>query len=146
MKIKNYTSGISVEKSVMLIEKTLVEVGATHIAKVYDNNKDLAGITFQIQTNGMPLVFRLPSKWKEYTKLLERKIKKPHRGTIERIREQSKRTAWKLLLEWVQIQVSMIQLQQAEIIEVFLPYAYDMNKDETFFDKLKGTQFKQLTQ
>ena len=60
------------------------------------------------------------------------------------ITEQAQRTSWKILYDWVQVQVSMIQLQQAEFIEVFLPYCYDREADKTFYEKLKGNGFKQL--
>jgi hypothetical protein len=38
----------------------------------------------------------------------------------------------------------MIAMEQAEALQVFLPYAYDSKKDETFFERLKGNGFKQL--
>jgi hypothetical protein len=31
-------------------------------------------------------------------------------------------------------------------MEVFLPYAYDMQNDQTFFQKMKGNGFKQLSE
>ena len=45
MKLKNYTSSIPPDRSVALIEKKLVEVGADHIAKSYEKGK-LCGIVF----------------------------------------------------------------------------------------------------
>ena len=51
MNIKNYTSSVPVERSVMLIEHQLSRAGAQTISKWYDENKDLAGISFQIVTN-----------------------------------------------------------------------------------------------
>lgn len=37
MKLKNYTSAVSPERSVALIEKTLAGIGATHILKIKEN-------------------------------------------------------------------------------------------------------------
>lgn len=145
MNIKNHTSSVPVEKSVMLIEHQLSCAGASTISKWYDENKDLAGISFQIMTNGVPVVFRLPSKWKECEKVFVRQISRPNETKLRNARQQAQRTAWKILFEWVQIQVSLIELQQAEVLEVFLPYAYDPAKDMTFFDRVKEGGFKMLT-
>lgn len=63
---------------------------------------------------------------------------------MNKVCEQAERTSWKLLHEWVHIQITMIAMEQAEALQVFLPYAYDSKKDETFFERLKGNGFKQL--
>lgn len=76
---------------------------------------------------------------------MEAEVKKPRRGTMNKVWEQAERTAWALLRDWVHIQLSMIQMQQAEAIQIFLPYAFDPQTEETFFEKLKGGGFKQLT-
>ena len=69
-------------------------------------------------------------------------IRKPHPGTRERVREQAERTAWKLLLDWVEVQVSMIVIGRREVIEVFLPYLYDFKKDQTLYQKLVLADFR----
>jgi hypothetical protein len=145
MAIKNYTSSVPVERSVMLIEHQLSRAGAQTISKWYDENKDLSGISFQIVAAGqIPMIFRLPAKWKECEKLFIREIRRPTPESTKRAKEQAQRTAFKILYDWVMIQVSLIELQQAEVIEVFLPYAYDPGTDKTFFEKLQSTGFKQL--
>jgi len=69
-------------------------------------------------------------------------IRKPRRETAEKIKDQAARTAWKILAEWAEIQVTLVHLQQAEAIEVFLPYAWDAGKDQTLFERLKEGKFK----
>lgn len=144
MSIKNYTSSVPVERSVMLIEHHLSRAGAATISKWYDENKDLAGISFQVVTNGISMIFRLPAKWKECEKVFVREIRRPTPDAKKRAKEQAQRTAWKILYEWVQIQVSLIELQQAEVLEVFLPYAYNPENDQTLFEQMRSTGFKQL--
>lgn len=146
MNIKNYTSTVSADRSVNLIEHRLIGVGATHIAKVYEGEpKRLKGITFQIPVNGIPLLFKLPAKTDLVFKVLWAEVRKPRPSTKQTIEEQAERTAWKILADWVDVQISMIKLEQAEFIEVFLPYSYDPKKDQTLFERFKENNFKQLT-
>ena len=44
MNLKNYTSSVSVVNSINKIEHRLVSAGATHIAKVYDDEKSAESI------------------------------------------------------------------------------------------------------
>ena len=143
MNIKNYTSGVPAEKSISQIEKILVEMGATSVNKQYEGKK-IVSITFLIIVNGNTIPFRLPAKASEVYDVLRGEIKRPRGNTLEKLYEQSERTAWKLVYEWVQIQMSMIKLKQADFIEVFLPYVYDYAQNKTFYQSIKDGGFKQL--
>jgi hypothetical protein len=50
-----------------------------------------------------------------------------------------------LLYDSVSVQISLIMIDQVEVVEVFLPYYYDPAKDQTLFERLKAGGFKQLT-
>ena len=107
------------------IEHRLVSAGATHIAKVYDDEKNVKGITFQIPVNDKSLIFKLPAKSESVFNVLWGGVRRPRPETKENIQQQAARTAWKLLSEWVDIQISLIKIQQVELLEVFLPYCWD---------------------
>ena len=143
IKLKNYTSSMPSEKSIMLIEKKLVEIGASHIAKSYEDSR-LSGIMFQIQNKDRPLTFKLPANIGVVTEMMLSEIRRPRQNTKRRIEEQAERTAWRLVLDWVEVQVSMILIGRREITEVFLPYLYDFKKDETLYQKLVSSNFKML--
>ena len=149
MNLKNYTSSVPVERSIMLIEKLLIDAGAVNINKAIDpQTKEIIGVVFQIMVNNNPIVFKLPSKVDQCFKMMWKNVspRSAHRDSVKQnIFEQAKRTAWKLLFDWVSIQVSMIQIQQVEMLEVFLPYAYDVRKEQTYFEKMKENNFKMLT-
>lgn len=142
--IKNYTSTVPASRSVQHIEEKLVSHGAMNILKLYEN-KSLVGIAFILDINGKQTPFRLPVHIDEIEKQLRSKIKSPRPGTLQHIKEQAERTGWKLLADWVDIQISYVELQQVQFLEVFLSYVYDPTKKETFFEKLKQTGFQQLT-
>lgn len=142
--IKNYTSTVPAVKSINWIEAKLVARGAKNILKLYDD-KRLDGIAFIIDVNGKQLAFRLPARIKRIEELFKASVRRPREGTFKNIQDQAERTAWKLLADWVEVQMSLIELQQVEFVEVFLPYVYDPAKQETFFERLKGSGFKMLT-
>ncbi len=149
MNLKNYSSTVPTERSIMLIEKLLIDAGAVNINKAINpTSKEIEGIVFQIMVNNTPLLFKLPSKTEQCFNMMWKNVspRSAHRESVKQnTKEQAKRTAWKLLFDWVSIQVSMIQLQQVEMLEVFLPYAYDIKKDKTYFQLIKDSNFKLLT-
>ena len=145
--LKNYTSSVPADKSVSRIERLLVSIGATNISKQYNDSK-LVAISFLVNVNGNTMPFKLPAKVNVVEKVLKRRTLRPKSdgSTWERIAQQAERTAWKIICDWVEIQVSMIKLEQAEVIEIFLPYAYDYKNEKTFFEKLKDGNFAALPQ
>lgn len=66
----------------------------------------------------------------------ETEVKRPRPETEKRYREQANRTAWKILYDWVEVQVTMVRLQQAQALEVFLPYAFDPTKGKTLYQRI----------
>lgn len=143
MNLKNYTSEVSAQNSMNKIEKALVAAGATDISKGYKEGI-CVDIKFRIVHNGLPMFFKLPAQVDACFKILWRDIKRPQPGTEDRIKAQAERTAWKIISDWVDCQLSMIMLQQAEMLQVFLPYAYNQQKDQTFFEQIKDGGFKAL--
>jgi len=121
----------------------LVKHGAKNILKLYDQQK-LTGIAFIISIDGRDIPFRLPARVDRVEQRLRKSIKRPRSGTMNKISDQATRTAWRLLSDWVEVQISLIELDQAELIEVFLPYMYDPSKEQTFFEKIKKDGFKLL--
>ena len=142
--VKNYTSTVPAYRSVQHIEDRLVKHGAKNILKLYNEQKHLQGVAFIIAVDGRDVPFRLPARIDRVEKQLRGSIKRPRSGTINRLSEQAERTAWKLLSDWVDVQISLIELDQVELMEVFLPYMYDHSKDQTFFEQMKATGFKLL--
>lgn len=149
--IKNYTSSIPASTSMGRIEEMLVRAGARDIHKSYNNDQICDAIIFIMLVPGIvqPLYFKLPAKveacynalWKMYCKT----VKRPQEATKQTIREQSARTAWKIIHDWVELQLTLIELEQAEPMELFLPYVYNPDSKETFFEHAKSKGFKQLT-
>lgn len=144
MNLKNYTSTTPVATSMGKIEKCLVSAGATDISKTYEDGICIA-IKFRMVVSDKPLFFMLPARVKSCFDVMWKEVKRPKADTKKRIRDQAERTAWKIVCDWVEVQLSMIMLEQAEALEVFLPYVYNPATNQTFYHQLKDKGFKQLT-
>lgn len=145
MNLKNYTSTVPAQTSISRIIKALVIAGATDINQKFDNGKCIA-ITFRILINLQPMFFKLPAKVDTCFDALWKEIRRPREDTKAKTMDQAERTAWKIVSDWVDIQLTMILLEQAEAVEIFLPYVYDPTTDKTFFAKLKDQKYKGLLQ
>jgi hypothetical protein len=142
--LKNYTSKVPAVNSISMIERKLVEAGSTDISKKYEN-ETVSAIRFRMLVNGQPLFFELPAKKDACYRVMLEKFKSGSGVDKKRLKAQSERTAWKITLDWVEIQLSMIKMEQVEPLQVFLGYVWDPATDETFYSKLQNNNFRQLT-
>lgn len=140
--LKNYTSDVPVARTVSKIEEALAEFGASGIMKQYEDGQ-LRSLSFGVTLpNGRKVSIRLPADADAAFDVMMKEVKKPQRGTALRIREQAARTAWKLQQDWVEVQLSLIKMQKADFIQVFLSYVWDGKT--TFYDQLKAKNFLAL--
>lgn len=143
MPIKNYTSQVDASRSLELIERTLVKAGATHVSRWYVKG-EIAGVLFSIQVDENTLQFKMPAKIDNVFNALWAEVLRPVSGSKERTLEQAKRTTWKILLDWVQAQMALIEMDQVKAQEVFMPYLYDARSDKTLFEYWEGHAYKGL--
>jgi len=140
--IKNYTSTVPVIRSLANIEERLVKHGAKSTLKNYSDKGIIEAFCFILIVNGKEIPFKLPARVSNVEIMLRKQIIRPRPGTLNKIHEQAERTAWKLISDWIDIQISLVEIGQVEIMEVLLPYVYFPNTKETYFERLKGNGFK----
>ncbi len=138
--IKNYTTDVPVEKTIAEIEKLLSENGATAIAKEYENGLTKK-IFFKLIVDGKEMPFRLPAKPEKVYAALFSNMPGQYNAKwkAERLKK-SEMIAWRACKLWLEAQLTHINLEQAEVIEVFLPYLITGN-NKTMFESLKENQF-----
>lgn len=122
--MKNYTSEVPAFRTVARIEECLVRAGATNIMKDYSNGQ-LDGLCFSIGIEGKTFGIRVPANIAAVEKVLASEIKRPTRERLGRLKAQAERTAWKLMQDWVEVQLSLVEMRQAELLQVFLPYVWN---------------------
>lgn len=157
--LKNYTSEVPVSQTIYRIEQVLIKCGVSGIAKEYTGSDgDIAAITFQIKLDGQrPITIRLPADksaalqalWLDYAdgdKLTPDGTSIHWNSRKKKVKDdfakQAERTAWKLMQDWVEVQLSLIQMKQADFVQVFLPYVWD--GQQTFYQTIKDGGYRAM--
>jgi hypothetical protein len=133
MPILNYTTKIDVRRTAGEISEILADAGAQSVNIQYENRIP-AALTFSIELQGRLVNFRLPSKWQGVHNLLKEDQKVQRAFKTE---EQARRVAWRIVKDWVEAQLAIIQSGTAELAEVFLPYAVHPETGRTLFEEFK---------
>jgi hypothetical protein len=53
--------------------------------------------------------------------------------------------AWRIIKDWVEAQLAIVEAEQVELVEVFLPFAQNPQTGETIFNQLAASNFALLT-
>ena len=158
MFLKNYTSAVPVSETIRKIEAVLIRCGVSGITKEYGPQANVSALRFEIAIPGSSTVnIRLPvdrdraleALWANYVndddlspdggELAWGSQKRKKKSDFK---DQAERTAWKIVQDWVEVQMSMIQLKQADFVEVFLPYVWDGRS--TVYSRIKAADYRAL--
>lgn len=141
MPILNYTTSIAVEKTTSEIQGKLARAGAQAVMTEYDDEQVLCALSFRMLCNGIMVSFRLPAQIDRIYVLLQRDDKVPRKL---KTRDQAARVAWRIIKDWIEAQLAIVEAEQAEMVEVFLPYAQNPATGKTLFEQLSNDQFALL--
>jgi hypothetical protein len=119
MAISNYTTKIDFYKTIGEIQKDLAEHGARKIVVDYDDSGLPVSLTFAIDWKGQMIFFALPCNYRGVLRAME-KAKVTRSLCTE---EQALRVSWRIIKDWVQAQMAIVEADVAGMAEVFLPYA-----------------------
>lgn len=139
MAILNYTTTIEAFKTVSEIEYILVKHKAKSVMKNYEG-ESITGLSFLIDTGAVQVPIRLPVKVDECLQVLKREKQKSPRSNIKATREQAERVAWRILKDWVEAQMALLDIEMVRLEEIFLPYI-EMQNGQTIFERLEEKQF-----
>jgi hypothetical protein len=144
MPLLNYTTSISYEKTLGEITGILVRTGATSILMDYDGMRRVSSISFKINTENGLIAFQLPlnlSGAKEALNDAVKQKKLPRRYYNDT--EQAMRVGWRILKDWLEAQLALIEMGIAKREQVFLPYAQNA-RGVTVFEYYEAQKFGQL--
>lgn len=131
MPIKNYTTQVSVDKTLAEIQGALRMAGASAVMVTYGDGGEVDSVSFKLRMPKGEIAFRLPGRADAVLRVLERQnVEKRFRN-----REQASRVAWRIVKDWITAQLALVQAEVASLPEVFLPYA-EAGGGQTLYEKL----------
>lgn len=126
--ILNYTSTIEPEQTISEIQKMLSRHGVMAMMTEYDGPQ-VSAVSFKMNVEGQPMGFKLPCNWRGVREVFREegisqgKIK--HRD--KSLDNQAVRTAWRIIKDWIEAQLALVEVNMVTIPQVFLPYAIMRN-------------------
>lgn len=140
MSILNYTTTITAEKTASEIQQRLAKAKAQAVLCEYGDDGVMNAMSFRIGTVNGPVYFRLPANTDGVLRALTRDKKVPQRL---KTRQQAANVAWRVLKDWIEAQLAIVEAEMAEVMEVFLPYAVRLD-GATVFESIQSGGMKQL--
>ena len=119
MPLLNYTTQVNTERTIAEIQKMLVRAGAKAVLYDYDDNGNIIALSFKLRINETEAGFRLPSDWHPILRILNDDPKVPMRLKTN---EQALRVAWRIIKDWVEAQLAIVETKMVKPQQVFLPY------------------------
>lgn len=139
MPILNYTTQISFDKTIVEIQKVLVKHGAHKIVTDYKNGLPTA-VTFCLTIDQATVAFVLPANYEGVLQAMKKDRDVPGRLCNP---EQALRVSWRIVKDWVEAQMAIVEARLVDMAEVFLPYAVTKNGD-TLYQSFKRGSMKLL--
>jgi hypothetical protein len=136
MPLLNYTTQIDAAKTVGEVQTILARAGATAVATEYDQGRPTA-VMFRATTPFGPREFVLPiHRDKVLAVLRKQKVQPKYQNP-----EQAERIAWRIVKDWVEAQLAIIQTEMVTLDQVMLPY---MRTDDgrTVFERYEMNQLQ----
>ena len=132
MPLLNYTTKVDVYATLGAIQGQLVKHGAKKIMQDYDNDGHITALSFMVDTPAGPRGIRLPANVDAVHAVLQHQ-------KVKCDREQAERVAWRIVKDWVEAQMAILESEMVQMDEIFLPYMLN-NTGQTVFEAYRNNQ------
>lgn len=129
MPLMFYETSYNPEKAQAEIQRVLLSMGARRVTLDYDpTERDIVGLSFRMETPAGDMEFQLPARIdRVFTTLKRQGVLKGIGGSGRRPdparqRLHASSVAWRTLLEWIKLQLALVETDQAKADEIMLPY------------------------
>ena len=135
MSLLDYTTKVDAVRTIGEIEVILVAHGARSVHKEFGPSRQPVAVAFEIATPFGLQAFRLPVRTAGVLRLLETapELKRSH--SIKRDEAQATRIAWRIMKEWIQAQLALVETDMAALSEVMLPYL-ELDSGESLYERI----------
>ena len=133
MALKNYTTKIPAERTAAQIQELLAKHGATKIMTAYTEGR-IAGVMWAVDTPHGEIGFKMPVNVDACHAVLlkQRKVSvRDHAAAYE----HSRKVAWRIVKDWIEVQLALTETEMVSLDQVMLPYVVDRN-DKTLYEHM----------
>ena len=134
MPILNYTTTIEPEQTIAEIQKMLTKHGVQGILTEYEG-PNVSSVSFRMLIGEKMIDFRLPCKWRGVRTVFNKQGVRSVRHKDKSLDNQAVRTSWRIVKDWVEAQLALVEVNMVTLPQVFLPYAVT-NSGETLGDRI----------
>ena len=123
MALKNYSTLKTVTETVSDIHVILARHGAKKVMFDYDDKGEIVAIAFMIDGPNGPLAVKLPANTDRVLQVLKKQKADPkNRSNIDCSPEQAQKVAWRIVKDWLDAQMAILETEMVEMPQLFLPY------------------------
>lgn len=117
MPILNYRTTVKADRTIEEITRMLAKGHASAVLTEFEDGRPV-GLAFRLMTPGGQQEFALPCRWKQVQIVLtQQRVDRQYRSDAH-----SLDVAWRILKDWTEAQLAIIQAGMVSMDEVFLPY------------------------
>lgn len=124
MALKNYTTTINANKTIGEIQEILSKHGANAIMTEYEYG-EVSALSFKINTPNGEIGVKLPANIEKVMQVLKNQKRKNNQ--IKDSREQATKVAWRIIKDWIDSQMAILETEMVEMEQIFLPYILNKN-------------------
>ncbi len=119
MPISNYTTKVPASQTVGEIQQLLASIGCREIMLYYDQDKHPVKVRFSYPVAKQELFFALSANWEGVLKVMRQEVSEKRYLTEVHARN----VAWRILKDWIEAQMAIVQAGLVQMEQLFLPYA-----------------------
>ena len=127
MALLNYTTKIEAEQTIGELQRMLSKYGVVGMLTEYDG-RNVSSVSFQLLINDRKVAYKLPCNWRAVLQVFKqlnanrKRVNGRIQDRIEDSEEQAIRVAWRVIKDWVEAQLALVEINMATIPQIFLPY------------------------
>ena len=135
MALLNYTTTVEAYKTVSEIEQMLVKHGAKSIMKQFDEGM-ITSLSFMINTGIKDIPIKPQIRVDDVLQVLIEQKKMHPKAGIKATKDQANRVAWRILKDWIEVQMALLDIGMVQFEEIFLSYI-ETAGGKTIYEKLE---------
>lgn len=139
MPILCYSTTIDPAKSVAEIQRRLTRYGARAVM-VENRDRRPVSVSFLVDTAFGERPYRLPANVDGVLAALERERRNGRVSRSQAAAEHAERVAWRIVLEWLKVQLAVIESGLVTLDQVMLPYMQVGPAGETVYQAIRDAR------